>query len=43
MRTLFCTFMNTVLLGYWLQTWLAHPIGYWFIYLTNWRVATRAT
>ena len=35
--------MNTVLLGYWLQTWLIHPLRYWFIYLTNWCAALRLT
>jgi hypothetical protein len=30
-RTLFCTFMNTVLLGYLLQHTLAHPLGYWCV------------
>ena len=40
-RTLFCTFMNTVLLGYLLQTYLAHPLGYWFIYLTNWTLSVQ--
>lgn len=38
-RTLFATFMDTVLLGYLLQFYLAHNTRYWFIYLTNWRVA----
>jgi hypothetical protein len=38
-RTLLATFMNTVLLGYWLQFALQHSLRFWFIYLTNWRVS----
>lgn len=30
-RTLFCTFMNTVLLGYLLQSYLSHPLGFWCV------------
>ncbi len=41
-RTLLATFMNTVLLGYWLQFALQHSLRFWFIYLTNWRVHSRA-
>ena len=33
--------MNTVLLGYWLQTWLIHPLRFWFIYLTNWTLSVQ--
>ena len=35
-RTLFATFMCTVLFGYLLQFSQSHPARFWFIYLTNW-------